>query len=226
MSTQQNNGNLEGQVTMISLTKWASAAVVAGAMLVSPQAMAIPLGTDASVKVGGSYEYNSDSQELTVNLTAAFDGQGELEAVNGSFPDPAVSVFQIVDGAELLFLDFDRSRINSDFTETGRFRFTIADIIHFDPSSLTSSLWYIELQVLVEDVSDVRVYDNGLLVPVLIGKDNNPFATTPNSIDEIQVVIGSGFGVVSTDVPEAGPLALLAGGLAGLALVRRGRQNA
>ena len=48
-------GNLEGQVTMISLTKWASAAVVAGAMLVSPQAMAIPLGTDASVKVGGSY---------------------------------------------------------------------------------------------------------------------------------------------------------------------------
>lgn len=213
---------------MVSITKWASAALIAGGVLVSSQALAITLGAGASVSFGGTYGYDGGAQELSVNLGEAFDGQAELQSVDGSTPVPNGFVFDLSAGADnsgdFFDLNYDRSQIigsPSPGSETGTFRFTIDSIVSFDLAGMATSSWLIELDAVVNDLSASPVYDDNLIARVIIGG-----AALNATAPMIQVHISADGGVVSSaSIPKAAPAVILVGGMAGLALVRRMRQK-
>ena len=210
---------------MASISRVLQATIVATAAMFGVQAHAVSLNfpdVDAEVSFDGTYKYKAKS--LSLNLGPAFNGLAELQAVDGSVPDPSKFIFDLADDADntggTFELAYDRSLIvgsSSPGSETGLLQFTVVDVVSFDLDDMDSDIWYIELDTAVADVSGSPVYDDGLSARVTI-------AGTPLSMDPlISMRISGQGGIVTSAVPEAAPLALLTVGMGGLLLARRRR---
>ena len=145
------------------------------------------------------------------SLGAATNGTEELEAVVSNSPNPLDFVFNL-DGSgntgAFFEIDFDRPNITPPGTETGILLLTI--ISAETPIILGDGSFVIELTVSVDDASGV--YDANQQANVYIGGRM--------SDGSIEMSI-NGIKIGSTDVPEAGSMAVLAGALGTLIVVRR-----
>jgi hypothetical protein len=222
---------------MVFIQKWASTSIVAGMMLAATHAHAVKIGETGQVDFLGSFSFDTSTLELTIQLGTAVSTGGELQAVNGSTPNPAMLVFAYNDlfsqsGLEnaigtTIELAYDRSRLDIPGAETGTLSLVLQDIVSAPiPVEVQFGGWLVELNLQLTDISPVPYYEDELLrITIQEASGLSPSASSVFTGDVQATLSGSGTQIQSTDTPEVAPMVLLAGGLAGLVVVRRKRRN-
>ncbi len=221
--------------------KWAYTTFCATVLLATSHAHAIQIGSSGEVDLSGSFSFDITSLALTLQFGTAVGTGGELQALDGSTPVPSSLVFNYdnvisQDGLEnalgtTIELAYDRSQITGSpvpGTETGTLSLVLQDIVSAPvPIDVIFGAggWLVELNFQLTDISAVPFYEDEILrITVQESSGLAPSPTTDTITGDFQATLsGSGTTLVSTDAPEAAPLALLAGGFAGLLIARRRR---